>query len=185
MEAKTMTQDQGNSSDQLPKLNIMQFRAVRVLDTKEVKKSNFRGQELQDALMFELLKSYSDQAKLLSTMSKAEALSKVEAVWNFEKLVGDLEKRAELEKRSRKFMPKDPTEPRITYWLSAPIAYMLSEEQREEWLGDLQEVNREMMRKGYPEWMISIVNVGQIIRLIVSSLDIKIVDLILKLRGKA
>nr|WP_290224283.1 hypothetical protein [Trichocoleus desertorum] len=90
-----------------------------------------------------------------------------------------------LEKRSRKFRPKDPTEPRITYWLSAPIAYMLSEEQREEWLGDLQEVNREMMRKGYPEWMISIVNVGQIIRLIVSSLDIKIVDLILKLRGKA
>jgi hypothetical protein len=75
-------------------------------------------------------------------------------------------------------------QPWVTWWVAGPIAYLLSADQREEWIGDLREVNHQMMLAGYPKWMINLVNVGKIIRLIVSSIDIKLVDLILKLRGK-
>lgn len=79
---------------------------------------------------------------------------------------------------------QDGAQPWVTWWVAAPIAYLLSPKDREEWIGDLQEVNHQMTLAGYPRWMINLVNIGKLIRLIVSFIDIKIVDLIIKLRGK-
>lgn len=78
----------------------------------------------------------------------------------------------------RKYKKTDPTETWSRRWVASPIAYLLPKERREEWLGDLYEVNREMLHKGYPRWLVNVINVGRTAILVVSSLHIKLLDLL-------
>lgn len=88
------------------------------------------------------------------------------------------EQASDLAKRSRKYSVYDPAETWASCWVASPIAYLLPAESREEWLGDLYEVNREMLHKGYPRWFINLINVGRTVVLIVSAIQIKITDFI-------
>jgi hypothetical protein len=92
--------------------------------------------------------------------------------------VAMLEKASRLEKRLRKYKQSDPAETWASRWVASLIAYLLSEQKREEWLGDLYEVNREMLHKGYSPWIVNLIDVGKSIVLIVSAFKIKLLDII-------
>jgi hypothetical protein len=94
-----------------------------------------------------------------------------------------LEEVCELEKRLRKYKSFDPIDSWSTRWVASPIAYLFPEERREEWLGDLYELNREMLRKNYPRPILHSINVIRTGGLIVSAVQIKLSDLI-SLGGK-
>nr|WP_290225638.1 hypothetical protein [Trichocoleus desertorum] len=87
-----------------------------------------------------------------------------------------LEKASELEKKLRKYKQSDPSETWASKWLASPIAYLLPKERREEWLGDLYEINREMLHKGYPRWFVSVTAIVRTLILIISSCKIKLLD---------
>lgn len=88
-----------------------------------------------------------------------------------------LERGSALKRRERKYQQGDPAETWASRWVASLVAYLLSADRREEWLGDLYEINREMLNKGYPRWCVSIINVGRSIILVVSALQIKLSDL--------
>lgn len=88
-----------------------------------------------------------------------------------------LEEAAHLAREERKYVESEKHETWASRWVAAPIAYLLPEEHREEWLGDLYEVNWQMLNKGYPILMVNLVNIGRTTILIVSSLQIKVADL--------
>jgi hypothetical protein len=90
--------------------------------------------------------------------------------------VEKLENLTKLQKRLRKYKKSDYAETWASKWISSPIAYLFPEERREEWLGDLYELNREMLHKGYHRWMVNLINIGRTIILIFSALQIKISD---------
>jgi hypothetical protein len=89
-----------------------------------------------------------------------------------------LEKASALEKRYRKYKRCDPAETWATRWVACPIAYLFPAERREEWLGDLYETNREMLHKDYPQWFVSLNNIGRTAVLVFSALQIKLADFI-------
>jgi hypothetical protein len=89
-----------------------------------------------------------------------------------------LEKVSELERRKRKYKKSDPVETWASRWVCSPVAYLFPVERREEWLGDLYELNREMLHKGYPLWLVNTINVGRTLILILSAIKIKLSDLI-------
>lgn len=89
-----------------------------------------------------------------------------------------LEKASKLETRLRRYKRSDSIETWSTRWVASPVAYLLPETRREEWLGDLYEVNREMIHKGYPRWVIHLINTGRTFLLIWSSIEIKLSDLL-------
>ena len=89
-----------------------------------------------------------------------------------------LEEAAHLAREERKYMESEKVETWASRWVAAPIAYLLPEEHREEWLGDLYEVNWQMLNKGYPKLLVNFVNIGRTTILIVSSLQIKLIDLL-------
>ena len=89
-----------------------------------------------------------------------------------------LEEAARLAREERKYLESEKVETWASRWVAAPIAYLLPEEHREEWLGDLYEVNWQMLNKGYPKLLVNFVNVGRTTILIVSSLQIKLIDLL-------
>ena len=88
-----------------------------------------------------------------------------------------LEEAAYLAREERKYVESEKVDTWASRWVAAPIAYLLPEEHREEWLGDLYEVNWQMLNKGYPKLMVNVVNIGRTTILIVSSLQIKLTDL--------
>jgi len=89
-----------------------------------------------------------------------------------------LEKESKLQKRLRKYKKSEPAETWASRWVASPIAYLFPEERREEWLGDLYEVNREMIRKGYGRWLVNLINVGKTVVLVLSAVQIKVSDFI-------
>lgn len=89
-----------------------------------------------------------------------------------------LEKVSELERRSRKYKQFDPTETWATRWIACPIAYLFPAERREEWLGDLYELNWEMLHKDYPRWFVSFINIARTVILVLSAIQMKLSDII-------
>jgi hypothetical protein len=89
-----------------------------------------------------------------------------------------LEQVSELEKIVSNYKKPNPTETWISRWFAFPIACLFPKERREEWLGDLYEVNLELLHKGYPRWSVNLVNIGLIVILLMSGLSIKLSDLI-------
>lgn len=90
-----------------------------------------------------------------------------------------LEKASGLEKRLRKYKESDPVETWASRWIASPVAYLFPADRREEWLGDLYEVNREMLHKDYPRWLVNVINIGRTIIFALSALQIKITDFLL------
>ncbi|MDF2387642.1 hypothetical protein JMG10_39725 [Nostoc ellipsosporum NOK] len=107
----------------------------------------------------------------------AEELIAQEEVDNLEQLAENLEKISKLNKRLRKYKKSEPAETWFSRWIASPIAYLFPEERREEWLGDLYEVNQEMLHKGYPRWQVNLNNFLKTLTLIISALKIKLSDL--------
>jgi ABC-type cobalamin/Fe3+-siderophores transport system ATPase subunit len=95
-----------------------------------------------------------------------------------------LEKQSTLEKRLRKYKRSDPAETWSSRWVASQIAYLLPADRREEWLGDLYEVNREMLHKGFPRWQVNLNNVVRTAILVFSSLQIKLSDFISSAIGR-
>ena len=86
------------------------------------------------------------------------------------------EKLSKLNKRLRKYKKFDPAETWASKWIACQIAYLFPEERREEWLGDLYEVNSEMFHKGYPRWIVNLNNLAKTVILVLSALKIKLSD---------
>ncbi|MEM1242216.1 MAG: hypothetical protein AAGI45_20480 [Cyanobacteria bacterium P01_H01_bin.26] len=60
-------------------------------------------------------------------------------------------------------------------WVGKPIGYLLSPDEREEWLGDLLEIKDRMKNEdNYPVWVINLIIVGKTVCLIGSKLSITI-----------
>lgn len=78
--------------------------------------------------------------------------------------------------RDNKSSKNNNSEPWASRWIAVPVGYLFSKEQREEWLGDLQEIIHEMHCESYPGWIINVICIGKTIILIVSALRIKITD---------
>jgi hypothetical protein len=87
-----------------------------------------------------------------------------------------LERASALEKRRRKYKRSDPVETWVSRWIASPVSYLFPEARREEWLGDLYELHREMFRKEYPRWLINLMDLGRTVILIVSAFRIKLSD---------
>ena len=111
-----------------------------------------------------------------------EKNSSLEAITKFvtkeEARIELLEKISALERRKRKYKSCDPAETWASRWVASPVAYLFPAERREEWLGDLYELNREMLHKGYPRWFVSIINMGRTVILALSAIKIKLSDFI-------
>ncbi|MBK1988301.1 hypothetical protein A0J48_012255 [Sphaerospermopsis aphanizomenoides BCCUSP55] len=95
-----------------------------------------------------------------------------------EELVEKLEKLSQLDNKLRKYKKFEPAETWASRWVASPIAYLFPPERREEWLGDLYEVNREMLYKGFPRWQVNFNNLVRTVILIISALQIKLSDLL-------
>ena len=89
-----------------------------------------------------------------------------------------IEKYSKLNRKLHKYTKQNPYETWSSRWIAAPTAYLISKEKREEWIGDLNEINEEMVRKEYPRWLINIINVGQTSILVFSALKIKAGDIL-------
>jgi len=72
----------------------------------------------------------------------------------------------------------NPPETWSNKWVASPFAYLLLKKEREAWLGDLNEANSDMLKKGYPRWLVHVINIGRTAVLVRASLDIKLSDLI-------
>lgn len=66
----------------------------------------------------------------------------------------------------------------VTRYLSVPVACLFPEDRREEWLGDLYEVNWQLLSEEYPIIVINVIDAAKTIVLITSALQIKFMDLI-------
>jgi hypothetical protein len=69
------------------------------------------------------------------------------------------------------------TETWASFWVARSLGYVMPKDEREEWLGDLMQVNRELPSL-YPRWWINVIIIARVIRLLVSALEIKISDFI-------
>ena len=108
----------------------------------------------------------------------AEELITQKEIDDLEELAEKLEKFSQLNKRLRKYKKFESGETWASRWIASQIAYLFPPERREEWLGDLYEVNREMLHKGYPRWQVNLNNLGKTVILIISALKIKLSDLL-------
>lgn len=107
----------------------------------------------------------------------AEQLLTQKEINDLEELAQKLEKFSQLNKRLRKYKKSDSAETWASR-IASQIAYLFPSERREEWLGDLYEVNREMLHKGYPHWQINLNNLAKTVILIISALKIRLSDFI-------
>ncbi|MBD2384386.1 hypothetical protein [Cylindrospermum sp. FACHB-282] len=114
----------------------------------------------------------------IASLKSAEVLNVAKELIALEELAEKLEKFSLLNKRLRKYKKSEPGETWVSRWIGSPIAYLFPPERREEWLGDLYEVNREMLHKSYPRWQVNLNNLGKTIILIISALKIKLSDLL-------
>ncbi|MEH2301051.1 MAG: hypothetical protein V7K88_19135 [Nostoc sp.] len=115
-------------------------------------------------------------SKLEEVIKVVEELKAQKVVNNLEDSVENLEKFSKLNKRLRKYKKSEPAETWASRWIASPIAYLFPQERREEWLGDLYEVNREMQHKGYPRWLVNLNNVLKTVILVISALKIRLSD---------
>lgn len=69
------------------------------------------------------------------------------------------------------------TETWASFWVARSLGYVMPKDEREEWLGDLMQVNRELPSL-YPRWWINVIIIARVIRLLISALEIKISDFI-------
>ncbi|MCC5668627.1 hypothetical protein LC653_33445 [Nostoc sp. CHAB 5784] len=115
-----------------------------------------------------------------------EELKAQKVLNDLEDLVEYLEKFSKLNKRLRKYKKSDPAETWASRWIASLIAYLFPPERREEWLGDLYEVNREMLHKDYPRWLVNLNNVWKTLILVISALKIRLSDFfsLAKLKSK-
>ncbi|WP_375469205.1 hypothetical protein [uncultured Nostoc sp.] len=105
-----------------------------------------------------------------------EELKAQKVLNDLEDLVEYLERFSKLNKRLRKYKKSDPAETWASKWIASLIAYLFPPEVREEWLGDLYEVNWEMQHKGYPRWLVNLNNVLKTLILVISALKIRLSD---------
>jgi hypothetical protein len=82
------------------------------------------------------------------------------------------EKGSKLAKKIRRYSTNSLDETWASHWISAPVAYLFSEERREEYLGDLYEINQ-LSYKGYPLWIVNIIILGRTAVWGFSALEIK------------
>lgn len=62
-------------------------------------------------------------------------------------------------------------------WIASPMAYLLDRRQREEWLGDIKDVEREMLNKRqFPRWWINFIIIGRVAILLKSILEVRQID---------
>ncbi|MEH2339171.1 hypothetical protein [Nostoc sp.] len=115
-------------------------------------------------------------SKLEEVIKVVEELKAQKVVNDLEDSVENLEKLSKLNKRLRKYKKSDPAETWASRWIASPIAYLFPPERREEWLGDLYEVNREMLHKGYHRWLVNLNNVLKTVILVISALKIRLSD---------
>jgi hypothetical protein len=137
-----------------------------------------RQRELLDIANQHLLEAEQFEKQFREEVSLKIGEISLEKQKELERELEILDKKLELEKRLRKYKRSDPAETWSSRWIASPIAYLLPEERREEWLGDLYEVNREMLHKNYPRWIVNVINVGKTAILVVSAVQIKISDLV-------
>ncbi|WP_334812985.1 hypothetical protein [Nostoc sp.] len=120
--------------------------------------------------------------EVITSFKSEEAIKVVEelivqkVVKDLEDSVENLEKLSKLKKRLRKYKKSEPAETWASRWIASPIAYLFPPERREEWLGDLYEVNREMLHKDYPRWQVNLNNVLKTVILVISALKIRLSD---------
>ncbi|MEH2453535.1 hypothetical protein [Nostoc sp.] len=115
-------------------------------------------------------------SKLEEVIKVVEELKAQKVVNDLEDSVENLEKLSKLKKRLRKYKKSDPAETWASRWIASPIAYLFPPERREEWLGDLYEVNWEMLHKDYPRWVVNLNNVWKTVILVISALKIRLSD---------
>jgi hypothetical protein len=65
-------------------------------------------------------------------------------------------------------------------WVAYPVSCLFSEDQREEWIGDLYEVRDGLIDRRYPLWLVNLIITGRTLILVVSALKITIMDLLAK-----
>jgi hypothetical protein len=119
-----------------------------------------------------------EEPTIYTTSDFSEVLAVVKtSLESEEEAIKLLEKASKLEARLRRYKPSDLVDTWSIRWVASPVAYLFPESSREEWLGDLYEVNHLMIHKGYPRWTIHLINIGKTLILIGSSIGIKLSDL--------
>ncbi len=68
-------------------------------------------------------------------------------------------------------------------WIARPVAVLFPKQKREEWLGDLHEIIDRWQRKyQYPIWFINLMIIVKTFVLILSAIEIRIVDLFIAVK---
>jgi hypothetical protein len=65
-------------------------------------------------------------------------------------------------------------------WVAYPVICLFSEDQREEWIGDLYEVRNGLIDRGYPRWLVNLIITSRTLILVASALKITVMDLLSK-----
>jgi hypothetical protein len=65
-------------------------------------------------------------------------------------------------------------------WVAYPVSCLFSEDQREEWMGDLYEVRDGLIDRRYPLWLVNLIITSRTLILVISALKITVMDLLAK-----
>ncbi len=83
-----------------------------------------------------------------------------------------------MQRFTRATSPPPPRLGVVETWTIALLTPWLSQDAREEWLGDLHEARCRLVTRGYPGWAISLMTVGQTVLLAWSLVITKVYDLV-------
>jgi hypothetical protein len=79
--------------------------------------------------------------------------------------------------------PPRPKPSWTTRWIAKPVAYLFPKANREEWIGDLMEQENELIKDGYPRWLVNLISLGKTMILVWSAIEMRVLDLISRVRG--
>ncbi|MEM9008002.1 MAG: hypothetical protein AAGE59_31385 [Cyanobacteria bacterium P01_F01_bin.86] len=72
----------------------------------------------------------------------------------------------------------------VVKWFALPVAYLFPKSDREEWIGDLREMQYELIVENrYPKWVVSAITIMRTFLLVGAAIEIKVLMLVSHIRG--
>jgi hypothetical protein len=93
-----------------------------------------------------------------------------------EQQLDNLDRAAKLRQRSWQYEPPDTAKMPAVYWFAWPISRFFSKDRREEWIGNLLEINEKDLQMGYQRWYVNFLTVAHTVLLILSAIRIYWID---------
>jgi hypothetical protein len=118
------------------------------------------------------LPSKGDFADALKVQNETES-ALLDAV---EQQLDNLDRAAKLRQRSWQYEPPDTAKMPAVHWFAWPISRFFPKDRREDWMGNLLEINEKDLQMGYQRWYVNLLTVAHTVVLILSAIQIYWID---------